>query len=82
MLAEGRNIHAVFILNSNLKNSCYPEPWLHQRTLFKMWQTLSSNLYGNFVCKGSHRNAVLFKMGYKNATVIVFSWVTSLGEDN
>lgn len=82
MLAECRNIHAVFILNISLKNSCYPELWLHQRTLFKMWQTLSSNLYGDFVCKASHRKAVLFKMSYKNAAVIVFSWVTSLGEDN
>lgn len=82
MLAEGRNIHVVFILNSSLKNSCYPELWLHQRALFKMWQTLSSNLYGYVVCKASHRKAVLFKMSYKNATVIVFSWVTGLGEDN
>lgn len=82
MLAEGRSIDAVFILNSSLKNSCYPELWLHQRTLFKMWQTFSSNLYGNFVCQASCGKTVLFKMCYKNATVIVFSWVASLGEDN
>lgn len=46
-----------------------------------MWQTLNSNLYGNFACKASCRKIVLFKISYKNATVIVFSWVTTLGED-
>lgn len=35
MLAEGKNIHIVFTLNSNLKNSCYLELWLHQRPYLK-----------------------------------------------
>ena len=68
-------------LNSNQKKFCYPELWLHQRTLFKMWQTLRGNWYGNFVCEACCRKAVLFQMSCKNATVIISSWVTNLGED-
>lgn len=47
-----------------------------------MWQTLSSNLYGNFVYLACCRKAVLFKMSSRNATVIVSSWVTSQWQDN
>lgn len=44
--------------------------------------TLSGNLHGNFGCKACLRKAALFKKSYMNATVFVFSGVTSLGDHN
>lgn len=45
-LAEGRRADKACVLNRNFLNPCSPERWLHRRPLFKMWQSLGSNLYG------------------------------------
>lgn len=45
-LAEGRRADKACVLNRNFSNACSPERWLHRRPLFKMWQSLGSNLYG------------------------------------